>query len=52
MVQMSGGDYNMHFDRESMWFQASCLAHDSVDLFNMLTDTALEPRNFNSTGVA
>ena len=52
MVQMSGGDYRMEFDRESMWFMASCLPHDAVDLFNMVTDTALEPRNFNSTGVA
>lgn len=52
MVQMSGGDFKMNFNRESMWYQASCLAHDTVDLFNMMIDCSLEPRNFNSTGVA
>lgn len=49
---MSGGDYSMKFDRESMWYLASCLPHDAVDLFNMMSDTALEPRNFNSVSVA
>jgi hypothetical protein len=49
---MSGGDFKMNFNRESMWYQASCLSHDAVDLFNMMIDCSLEPRNFNSTGVA
>lgn len=52
MVQMAGAEYSMKFDRESMWYLASCLSHDAVDIFNMMADTALEPRNFNSTGVA
>lgn len=52
MVQMSGGEFKMFFDRENFWFTASCLAHDTIDIFNMMTDCALEPRNFNSAGVA
>lgn len=52
MVQMSGGHFKMNFNRESMWYQASCLSHDTVDIFNMMVDCALEPRNFNSAGVA
>ena len=42
----------MGFNREQAWFKASCLSHDVVDIFNMMTDCALEPRNFNSTSVA
>lgn len=42
----------MNFNREAMWYQASCLAHDTVDIFNMMVDCSLEPRNFNSAGVA
>lgn len=49
---MSGGHFRMNFNRENIWFNASCLAHDTVDLFNMMTDCALEPRNFNSVSVA
>ena len=49
---MSGGKYNMNFDRENTIFKATCLNHDAVDLFAMMTDCALEPRNFNSSNVA
>ena len=49
---MSGGEFRMGFNREHTWFRASCLGHDSVDLFNMMSDCALEPRNFNTVGVA
>lgn len=49
---MSGGDFKMNFNRESLWYSASALSHDTVDLFNMMADCSLEPRNFNSTGVA
>lgn len=49
---MSGGDFHMNFNRECAWYNASCLSHDVIDLFNMMTDCALEPRNFNSAGVA
>lgn len=41
----------MNFDRENTVFKTSCLSHDVVDLFHMLTDCALEPRNFNASNV-
>lgn len=49
---MAGGKYRMDFNRESALYTASCLSHDVVDIFNMMTDCALEPRNFNSSDVA
>lgn len=49
---MSGGTFKMGFDRERSWFKASCLSHDVVDIFHMMSDCALEPRNFNTIGVA
>jgi len=49
---MSGGSFKMEFNWENFWFKADCLAHDTVDIFNMMTDCALEPWNFNSAGVA
>lgn len=52
MVQMSGGTYDMTFDRENSFFKASCLAHDVVDLFKMMSDCALEPRNLLAASVA
>lgn len=44
MVQMSGGDYRMGYDREKAWWKTQCLAHDAVDLFSMMADCAFEPR--------
>lgn len=52
MMQMSGGRYNMDFTREHTIFKATCLPHDAVDIFTMMTDCAFEPRNFVSTNVA
>lgn len=45
MVQMSGGEYRMGFDREKTWYKFQCLPHDAVDLFGMMIDCAFEPRN-------
>lgn len=42
---MSGGHFEMNYDQESTYFGASCLAHDAVDVFNMISDCALEPRS-------
>ena len=52
MVQMSGGRYAMDFSREHTIFKATCLSHDVVDIFTMMTDCVFEPRNFVSTNVA
>ena len=51
MVQMSGGRYEMLFDREQTIFKATCLAHDTVDLFGMVSDCVLEPRAFTTANV-
>ncbi|KRX03740.1 Metalloenzyme, LuxS/M16 peptidase-like protein [Pseudocohnilembus persalinus] len=45
MVQMTGGHFEMKYDQETALFHASCLAHDTVDIFNMVADCALEPRS-------
>lgn len=45
VVQMSGGDLNCEYDQETTYFSAKCLAHDGVDVFNVLADCALEPRS-------
>lgn len=42
---MSGGDYFMDFDQENTYFNAHCLSHDVVDIFNMVADCATEPRS-------
>ena len=52
MVQMSGGKYEMNYDRETTIFKATCLAHDVVDLFGMVSDCVLEPRTFATANVA
>jgi processing peptidase subunit beta len=52
MVQMSGGSYNMNFDREMASFSASCLDHDVVDIFSMMADCALEPKTLLAANVA
>lgn len=41
---MCGGKYEMDYGHESAYFSASCLAHDVVDIFSMISDCALEPR--------
>ena len=35
----------MFYDREYAFFRGSCLAHDTVDVFRMMIDCALEPRS-------
>jgi processing peptidase subunit beta len=41
----------MDYNRENAYYRASCLAHDVVDVFSMLADSALEPKNYVSTSV-
>lgn len=52
MVQMSGGSYDLSFDREVLSAKASCLDHDVVDIFSMMTDCVLEPRSLLAANVA
>lgn len=41
----------MDYNRENAYYRAHCLAHDVVDVFSMVADSALEPKNFVSTSV-
>lgn len=52
MVQMSGGMSQMLYDHESSQYRTSCLAHDTQDIFNMISDCALEPKNVIAANVA
>lgn len=45
MVQMTGGQYSMDYDRERSIFKAQCLSHDVPDIVGMLSDCVLEPRS-------
>lgn len=41
----------MDYTRENAYYRASCLAHDVVDVFSMVADSAFEPKNYVSTAV-
>ena len=41
----------MDYSRQSSYYSAHCLAHDVVDVFGMVADSAFEPKNFVSTSV-
>lgn len=49
---MSGGSFEMDYDQETTYFRASCLAHDVVDIFRMVSDCALEPKSAVAASVA
>lgn len=51
ITQMSGGEFEMNYTRENCYYRAHCLAHDVVDVFGMVADSAFEPKNFVSTSV-
>merc|ERR1711935_222383 len=51
MIQMSGGSSAMIYDQETSQYRASCIAHDTVDLHNMISDCALEPKNVVAANV-
>ncbi len=52
MIQMSGGDMQMHYDQESIYFKGHCLEYDTIDMFQMMVDIALEPRSVLAANVA
>lgn len=49
---MSGGDMTMDYDQERMFFKGHCLEYDTIDMFQMLVDIALEPRSVLAANVA
>lgn len=52
MIQMSGGDMEMDYDQETTYFRGHCIEYDTVDMFQMLVDIALEPRSVLAANVA
>jgi hypothetical protein len=52
MIQMSGGDMEMNYDQESMYFNGHCIEYDTIDMFQMMVDIALEPRSVLAANVA
>lgn len=42
---MAGSKYDVKYNNENMYCRINCLSHDVVDVFSMLVDCALEPRN-------
>lgn len=42
----------MDYTREDALFKAHCLSHDVVDIFNMMSDCALEPRSVVTASTA
>jgi len=52
MIQMSGGAMTMDYDQERIMFKGHCIEYDTIDMFQMLTDIALEPKSVMSANVA
>lgn len=42
----------MDYDQERMFFKGHCLEYDTIDMFQMLVDIALEPRSVMAANVA
>jgi len=52
MIQMSGGDMQMDYDQERTYFKGHCIQYDTIDMFQMMVDLALEPRSVLAANVA
>ena len=52
MIQMSGGDLSMDYDQERVFFKGNCFEYDTIDMFQLLVDAALEPRSVLAANVA
>lgn len=45
IAQMAGSDFEVEYNRESVFYRINCLSHDVIDVFSMMADCAFEPRN-------
>lgn len=45
IAQMAGGNFDVKYNNENAFYRINCLSHDVIDVFSMLVDCALEPRN-------
>lgn len=52
VIQMSGGNLDMDYDQERTYFRGSCIEYDTIDMFQVMVDLALEPRSVMSANVA
>ena len=52
MIQMTGGECNMQYDEETIYYNAYSFEYDTSDIFRMLGDMAFEPRTILSANVA
>ena len=44
MVQMSGGEFTYEYDQEKTYIKANCLAHDTYDFLQMMSDCLLDDK--------
>jgi processing peptidase subunit alpha len=52
MIQMSGGECDMQYDEETMFYHAYAFEYDVTDIFRMLGDMVFEPRSILAANVA
>lgn len=43
-IQMSGGEFLMDYDQEKTYFHGNCLAHDTYDFLQMMSDSVFDPK--------
>jgi hypothetical protein len=51
MIQMTGGDLEMEFDQEKMYYRGYCMEYDVTDMLQVLVDVALEPKSVIASNV-
>jgi hypothetical protein len=51
MIQMSGGECEMSYDEETIFYHAYAFEYDVTDIFRMLGDMAFEPRSILAANV-
>jgi processing peptidase subunit beta len=42
---MAGSTFDVKYNNENAYYRINCLSHDVIDVFSMLVDCAVEPRN-------
>jgi predicted Zn-dependent peptidase len=52
LIQMSGGYLDMDYDQERTYFRGQCIEYDTIDMFQVMVDIALEPRSVLAANVA
>lgn len=52
VIQMSGGYLDMDYDQERTYFRGQCIEYDTIDMFQVMVDIALEPRSVMAANVA